>query len=52
MDVAALFALDQPGTGNFTYTVQWLVNSGTVSQNLQPYAATGDRQLSLIILPA
>jgi hypothetical protein len=52
MDEVALFSLDQPGTGNFTYSVQWLTNAGTLSQNLQPYAATGDRQLNLIILPA
>jgi len=49
----ALFSLDQPGTGNFTYSVQWAVSIAgyTINQNLQPYAATGDRQLSGIVLP-
>jgi hypothetical protein len=51
-DVCPLFSLDQPGTGSFTYKVQWLVNSGTGNQDLQPVSAAGDRQLSAILLPA
>jgi hypothetical protein len=48
--------LDQPGTGNFTYQVQWaLTTSGfevEIQQNLTPYSATsGDRQLILVALP-
>jgi len=48
--------LDQPGTGTFTYQVQWALGTSgegvTINQNLTPYSATsGDRQLILVALP-
>lgn len=46
-----MFTLDQPGSGTITYKVQWLVNSGTLSQNLSNYSALGDRELIVIVLP-
>lgn len=46
-----LLTLDQPGAGTFTYKVQWRVDTGTITQDLQPYSAAGDRELVLIVLP-
>jgi hypothetical protein len=48
---ATLFVLDQPGAGTYTYKVQWLINSGTVTEDLQPYATTGDRMIAVVVLP-
>lgn len=47
-----LMTLDQPGAGTFTYKVQWRVDTGTITQDLQPYSASGDRELVLIVLPS
>lgn len=51
-----LATLDQPGTGSFTYQVQWaLTTAGDliwIYQDLGPYLTTaGDRQLILVSLP-
>jgi hypothetical protein len=43
--------VDQPGSGTFTYKVQWRVDTGTITQDLQPYSASGDRELIVVTLP-
>jgi hypothetical protein len=51
-----LVTLDQPGTGIFTYQVQWALGTPSfevaITQDLNPYKANaGDRQLILVALP-
>jgi hypothetical protein len=47
-----LMAIDQPGAGTFTYSVQWASsNGGTVLQDLAPFSSNGDRELVVVVLP-
>jgi hypothetical protein len=48
---ASKFIIDQPGSGTFTYKIQWKVFSNSSSQDLQPYSANGDRYIAAVVLP-
>ena len=47
----SMITLDSPSSGSHTYKVQWRSDSGTVTQDLQPYASSGDREFILVVLP-